>query len=112
MQQAEISEFGGLGYEVYEWRHASAILKADFPSEWGDVCHVLQQWRIKESSVVRGGGGRTDIAQEHDGLFQQRGWTKKRFDTEIVVDEESYKSPTHEVDCYKSRVALELDWNN
>ena len=24
-------------YEVYEWRHASAILKDDFSAEWNDI---------------------------------------------------------------------------
>lgn len=105
-------EFEGLGYEIYEWRHASAILRADFPEEWSDICHVLSNWRVKESSVVRAGGGRTDIAIEHDGAFHSRGWKKKRFDTEITVDDVSFKSPTHEVDCFKNRVALELEWSN
>jgi len=112
MDQADIPEFDGLGYEVYEWRHASAILRTDFPDEWDDICAVLGQWRIKESSVLRGGGGRSDIAQEHDGAFFKRGWRKKRFDTEIVVDELSFKSPTHEVDCFKNKIALELEWSN
>ena len=30
----------------------------------------------------------------------------------ITVDERSYESPTHEVDCFKNRVALEIEWNN
>lgn len=112
MDQANVPEFAGLGYEIYEWRHASAILRADFPNEWKDICDVLKDWRIRKSSVVRGGGGRTDIAQEHDLAFFNRGWSKKRFDTEIKVDSHVYQSPTHEVDCFKNRVALELEWSN
>lgn len=30
----------------------------------------------------------------------------------MVIDEAEYPSPTHKVDCYKNRVALEVEWNN
>lgn len=42
----------------------------------------------------------------------QRNWVEKHFDTKIVVDDASLASPTHSVDCYKNRVALEIEWNN
>jgi Restriction endonuclease BglII len=28
------------------------------------------------------------------------------------VDKDEYHTPTHKVDCYKNRVALEVEWNN
>lgn len=112
MHQAQIPEFEGEGYAIYEWRHASAILRSDFPDEWNDICAVLKAFRVKESQVTTSGGGRSEIAKNHDGLFFERGWTKKRFDTEIKVDDSTYQSPTHEVDCYKNKIALELEWSN
>jgi hypothetical protein len=36
----------------------------------------------------------------------------KGFDTRIVVDNVEHAAPTHKVDCYKNRVALEVEWNN
>ena len=30
----------------------------------------------------------------------------------VVVDDSKMKSPTHAVDCYKNRIALEVEWNN
>lgn len=39
-------------------------------------------------------------------------WVEKQFATAIVVDGEHSKSPTHSVDCFKGRVALEVEWNN
>jgi hypothetical protein len=30
----------------------------------------------------------------------------------VVIDEEELESPTHKVDCFKNRVALEIEWNN
>ncbi len=41
-----------------------------------------------------------------------RGWVEKGFSTQVVVDERTMESPTHKVDCYKNRVALEVEWNN
>jgi len=37
---------------------------------------------------------------------------ERHFATAIVVDGASRESPTHSVDCFKSRVALEVEWNN
>lgn len=31
-------------YEAYEWKHACAILKEDFPVEWKDVLDVLKDF--------------------------------------------------------------------
>jgi hypothetical protein len=112
MQPVIVPEFANLGYDVYEWRHASAILRTDFSQEWQDIQGALSAWRITKSNVLLAGGGRSLIAQEHDAEFFRRGWTKKRFDTEILVDTQSFRSPTHEVDCYKNCVALELEWSN
>lgn len=36
----------------------------------------------------------------------------KNFDTRILVDGTTLDSPTHEVDCFKNRIALEIEWNN
>ena len=43
---------------------------------------------------------------------RQLGWIEKAFDTRIVVDKSEFVTPTHKVDCYKNRVALEVEWNN
>ncbi len=47
-----------------------------------------------------------------DFALRPRRWQPHQFATKIVVDEEEYDSPTHEVDCIKSKVAIELEWNN
>jgi hypothetical protein len=39
------------------------------------------------------------------------GWQKKSFETKIVVDTKEFESPTHEVDCFKNSVALEVEWS-
>jgi hypothetical protein len=47
-----------------------------------------------------------------DTHFTKLGWIEKAFDTRIVVDKLEFVTPTHKVDCYKNRVALEVEWNN
>ncbi len=100
-------------YEIREWRHASAILQTDFASEYADLCDVLSRFRLRKSQLIIGGGGKTkDIAGWIDREFMQKGWKEKRFETKIVIDTSELESPTHKVDCFKNRVALEIEWNN
>ncbi len=100
-------------FEVYEWRHATAILATDFPEEWADLCDVLPRFRLCKSFITKGGGNKSDISKWFDvNLNQDKGWIEKHFDTAVVVDGNQSKSPTHSVDCFKNRVALEIEWNN
>lgn len=99
-------------YELHEWRHASAILQADFPDECSDICDVLSRFRLMKSALVIGGGRKSDVAGWIDGEFEKKQWRERQFDTKIVVDNAEIRSPTHKVDCFKNRVALEIEWNN
>jgi len=40
------------------------------------------------------------------------GWAEKSYDTSIIIDGEEHITPTHQVDCVKGRVALDIEWNN
>ena len=99
-------------YEVHEWKHASAILAQDFPQEFQDVMDVLKEFRLRRSWINVGGKNKSDISRQVDMQFYARGWEEKHFETAIVVDGKSSASPTHKVDCFKNRVALEIEWNN
>lgn len=99
-------------YEVHEWKHACAILTQDFPAEWNDICQVLSDFRLNRSWISVGGGRKSQVSAAIDGALYKRGWVEKLFKTEIVVDKQSSQSPTHAVDCFKNRVALEIEWNN
>lgn len=99
-------------YEVHEWKHASAILQNDFPAEWAEILRILRNIRVRRSHVVVGGGGRSKITQSIDEAFYSRGWAEKQWTTKIVVDDTTTESPTHKVDCYKNRVAVEIEWSN
>jgi hypothetical protein len=99
-------------YHVREWRNATGVLATASPREWADITDVLRGFRLLKSQVLTAGGGLSPISQGINGAFTARGWREKAFATKIVVDDTEYKTPTHLVDCFKGRVALELEWNN
>ena len=99
-------------YEVYEQKHACAILKEDFPSEWDDILSVLQKFRLRKSWIENPGGRKSQVSSFIDQYLYDRDWTEKEFSTKVVVDETIMDTPTHKVDCFKNRVALEIEWNN
>jgi hypothetical protein len=99
-------------FEVHQWRHATAILKHDFPSEWEDLLDLLHDFRLCKSHITKPGGAKSDVASTIDTFLSKRGWVEREFRTVISVDEQQRESPTHKVDCFKNRVALEIEWNN
>lgn len=57
-------------------------------------------------------GRKSQVAEWLDTELTNKGWVEKGFDTKVTVDEEVMESPTHKVDCFKNRIALEIEWNN
>jgi hypothetical protein len=101
-------------YEIHEWRHACAVLRNDFPREFEDLINVLRGFRLKRSHISEPGGSKSKVAEAIDSAFyvMQPPWLEKNFETQIVVDGSPTDSPTHNVDCFRNGVALELEWNN
>ncbi|OGR84948.1 MAG: restriction endonuclease [Elusimicrobia bacterium RIFCSPLOWO2_01_FULL_54_10] len=99
-------------YEIHEWKHASAVLKNDFPNEWNDIFKILSNFYVYKSQILAPGGGISPISKVFNDVFCSKGWCEKSFDTKIVVDETTMESPTHKVDCFKNGIALEVEWNN
>lgn len=99
-------------YEVHEWRHATAIIANDFPAEWQDIIAFLQTFRLYETDFTVPGGNRSKVAQIIDTDLTARGWLEKGFDTRMFIDGVESANPTHKIDCYKNRIALEVEWNN
>ncbi len=100
-------------FDIVDWRNARAILTSVHPDEWRQVCEVLGAFRLRWSDVTKKGkGNKSEMAGILDSGLYQMGWVEKQFMTEIVVDDQRRATPTHAVDCYKNRVALEVEWNN
>ena len=99
-------------YRFKEWNHASSILATDFPREWEDIVGCLRSFKLRHSSIVIGGGGRSEIPLQLDGYLNGRGWHEKQFDIAIRVDQTEIDTPTHKIDNFKNRIGIEVEWNN
>lgn len=99
-------------YDVHEWRHACAILRHDFSEQWEDVVSVLSGFRFHRAQIEVSGGGKSLVSASLEAALNSRGWKKKTFETKIAVDGKELDTRTHEVDCFKKGVALEIEWNN
>jgi hypothetical protein len=112
MKTTDLPPFISKNYEIHEWRHACAILRQDFYEEYKDICDVLQRFRLYKSHIKVGGGRKSQVAEWIDSELSKKGWVEKNFQTSITVDDNVMNSPTHSVDCFKNRIALEIEWNN
>lgn len=99
-------------YHVKEWRNATGVLQTACPNEWSDIVDVLRSFRLRRSEIEAAGKNRSPISRQIDGAFYRRGWIEKNFQTAVRIDGDEYDSPTHSVDCFKNRIALEVEWNN
>jgi len=79
MLRDRLPSFISQSYECYEWKHASAILSLDFPSEWADLCDLLSAFRLKKSWIETGGGNTSKLSGYVDGFLADRGWVEKQF---------------------------------
>jgi len=112
MKTTDLPPFISKNYEIHEWRHACAILRHDFYEEYKDICDALQRFRLYKSHIKVGGGRKSQVAEWIDSELSKKGWVEKNFQTSITVDDNVMNSPTHSVDCFKNRIALEIEWNN
>jgi hypothetical protein len=99
-------------YEVHEWRNAVGVLSTACPREWADIQAALRAFRLHRSEILSPGGRRSTSVERLEHPLKDAGWQERKFATAIVVDDEQRDSPTHSVDCFKGRVALEVEWNN
>lgn len=99
-------------YDVHEYRHAIAILKTDFPDEYNEIIEMLRAFKLKKSDILSAGGRKSNISGFLDKFLYDRGWHEKMFDTKLIIDGEGHDTPTHKIDCYKNKVALDIEWNN
>ena len=112
MLQSRLPPFIRDHYEVHEWKHAGAILASDFTTEWNDIVSVLTAFRLRKSWITKGGGRKSQVSEFIDTELYKRGWEEKKFETGVPIDGTRLDSPTHQIDCFKNQVALEIEWNN
>jgi Restriction endonuclease BglII len=101
-----------LKFEIFDWRNAGTILVHACSAEFDEISTVLSTFELKRSDIAIGGGNKSPVAKGIDEALYGLGWIEKKFDTRVIVDGVSSESPTHSVDCFKGKVALEVEWNN
>lgn len=99
-------------YEVHEYRHAISILQQDFPVEYAEIIGMLDSFTLKQSAILSAGGSKSPISSELDDYLYKLGWDEHQFNTILTIDGVHQVTPTHKIDCYKNRVALDIEWNN
>jgi hypothetical protein len=100
-------------FDVFDWRNALAICSGVHSQEWNEVLSVLADFELRWTAIaMKGKGNKSEMAAILDGGLYRCGWVEKRFNTSVVVDGVARDTPTHEVDCFKGKVALEVEWNN
>lgn len=99
-------------YDVAERHHACAILRTDFPAEWSDLIAALEHLRLPKTQILEKGGRKSPISIGINGFFYRREWQERSFKIQVTVDEEVTLSPTHHVDYFRNRIAVETEWNN
>jgi len=72
----------------------------------------LQSYVFQRAKFLRQVRGKSPISKGINGFFAKRGWEERKFEIKVLVDGEETLSPTHHVDYFKNRVAIETEWNN
>jgi len=99
-------------FEVAETHHAASILFTDFRAEWDDLMEMLSAFVLRKSDIVTPGGRKSPISLDIDHFFYERQWVEHDFKIEVSADGETKLAPTHQVDYFRNRVAIETEWNN
>jgi len=99
-------------FEVAEKCHAASILQADFNEEWNDLMAMLAAFTLRRSDIVTPGGSQSKISAGIDAFFYSRGWHEHDFKIKVEADGVTKLAPTHKVDYFKNRIAIETEWNN
>lgn len=99
-------------FVVTSYRHASTILRHDFPLEYRELTDVMSRFTLPYTQIIVGGGGKGPIAVGFDDQLKIYGWKEKQIPVEITIDHTTYTSPGHKIALYKHRIAVEMEWNN
>jgi hypothetical protein len=99
-------------FEVAETHHAASILHTDFRMEWDDLVGMLSNFILRKSDIITPGGGKSPISAGIDRYFYDRHWMEHNFKIQVSADGQTTLAPTHQVDYFRNRVAIETEWNN
>lgn len=108
-------------YEVYDHRHAAAIVCKEFPHEFADICDALGRFRLSTKDLTSPGGNESQIPKIMSDILRPKGWAESKLEATLEVFEVAGKHRksvkklnhgTHKVDYVKGQVAFDLEWNS
>jgi hypothetical protein len=99
-------------FEVSETHHAASVLYTDFRAEWDDLTGMLSAFVLRRSEISTRGGRKSPISIGIDRFFYDRNWKEHKFKIKVSADNSITLAPTHQVDYFRNRVAVETEWNN
>lgn len=102
-------------YDVYDYKHALAILKFDFPDEYSAILEALRQFKLTPDNVKKAGGNESEMPKLISKLLP--GWEKQKLKISQTATDQNGKittshSSSHTIDFYRNQVALEMEWNS
>lgn len=114
-------------YEFAETRNAASIFRATNPDAFEQLTEVLEEFVLKKEYLLKPGGQESDLAKDLNRAFRSRGWRAADADTtarlllkkkpflESETESELVESETvnlgYEIDNFRDRVALDIEWN-
>ena len=99
-------------YEVYEYRHAAALLYSEFPAHYAEICEALREFRFSRTQLTESGGNESEIPKTFSRLLRPKGWVEGKLSASLVVNSEIIQQDTRKIDYIKGRVAFDLEWNS
>ena len=99
-------------YEVYEYRHAAALLYTEFPAHYAEICDALREFRFSRAQLTESGGNESEIPKTFSRLLRPKGWIEGKLSATLTVDSQIVQQDTHKIDYVKGRVAFDLEWNS
>jgi hypothetical protein len=97
-------------YEIYDFKHASAILATEFREEFQEVCVALRTFRFTKEDIVIGGGNESNIPKKFSNILRPMGWKQKQLNAKMLIDDTIIRYDTPIVDYIKGRVAFDIEW--
>ena len=88
-----------------------AILAAAHPDEWRDIVDVLRDFLLLRSDVLKPGGSKGLISRKLDSHFTKLGRIEGVRHAHCR-GQVGLRHADRQVDRYKNRVVLEVEWNN
>lgn len=75
-------------YEVFDYRHAAAILVNEFPNEFREICDALGQFHLSRADILKPGGNESDIPKKLSSILRPLGWDEKKMEAKMVAPTE------------------------